>query len=175
MYIPFRSFHQRHTIKNYVWGELKRYVRYNTEEKTFVKLRTRFFLRLRNRGFKKYLLKKLFQHVTYSQRNELLNSKVSSPIVCESLTLQEAETSIISEGEEIFNLSQEEEAAFLVDPNPSNPNASDNNLSNNNNNNDHTSMGTTGLRPGITSTEGWIVFSRQAALLFTLKILQHCT
>ena len=174
MYIPFRSFHQKHTIKNYVWGELKRYVRYNTEEKNFAKLRTRFFLRLRNRGFKKYLLKKLFQHVTYSQRNELLNSKVSSPIVCESLTLQEAETRIIREGEEIFNLSQEEEAAFLVDPNPSNPNASDNNLSNNNNN-DHTSMGTTGLRPGITSTEGWIVFSRQAALLFTLKILQHCT
>ena len=33
MYIPYRSFHQRHTIKNYVWGELKRYVRYNTEEK----------------------------------------------------------------------------------------------------------------------------------------------
>ena len=150
-------------------------MRYNTEEKSFAKLRTRFFLRLRNRGFKKYLLKKLFQHVTYSQRNELLNSKVSSPIVCESLTLQEAETRIIREGEEIFNLSQEEEAAFLVDPNPSNPNASDNNLSNNNNNNDHTSMGTTGLRPGIISTEGWIVFSRQAALLFTLKILQHCT
>ena len=172
MYIPFRSFHQKHTIKNYVWGELKRYVRYNTEEKNFAKLRTRFFLRLRNRGFKKYLLKKLFQHVTYSQRNELLNSKVSSPIVCESLTLQEAETRIIREGEEIFNLSQEEEAAFLVDPNPSNPNASDNNLRKNN---DHTSMGTTGLRPGITSTEGWIVFSRQAALLFTLKILQHCT
>jgi len=33
MYIPYRSFHQRHTIKNYVWGELRRYVRYNTEEK----------------------------------------------------------------------------------------------------------------------------------------------
>ena len=33
MYIPLRSFHQRHTIKNYVWGELKHYVCYNTEEK----------------------------------------------------------------------------------------------------------------------------------------------
>ena len=123
MYIPFRSFHQKHTIKNYVWGELKRYVRYNTEEKNFAKLRTRFFLRLRNRGFKKYLLKKLFQHVTYSQRNELLNSKVSSPIVCESLTLQEAEMRIIREGEEIFNLSQEEEALSLADPKISTHNA----------------------------------------------------
>ena len=35
MHIPYRSFHQRHTIKNYVWGELKHYVRYNTEEKNF--------------------------------------------------------------------------------------------------------------------------------------------
>ena len=34
MYVPYHSFHQRHTIKNYVWGVLKRYVRYNTEEKT---------------------------------------------------------------------------------------------------------------------------------------------
>ena len=37
MYIPYRSFHQRHTIKNYVWGELKHYVRYNTEEKKLQK------------------------------------------------------------------------------------------------------------------------------------------
>ena len=33
MYIPYRSYHQRHSIKNYVWGELTRYVRYNTEGK----------------------------------------------------------------------------------------------------------------------------------------------
>ena len=38
MYTPYQSFHQRHTIKNYVWGELKRYVRYNTEGKNFTKL-----------------------------------------------------------------------------------------------------------------------------------------
>ena len=43
MYIPFRSFHQRHTIKNFVWGELKRYVRYNTEEKNYKKLRRASF------------------------------------------------------------------------------------------------------------------------------------
>ena len=51
MYIPYWPFHQRHTIKNYVWGELKHYVCYNTEEKNFKKLKTDFFLRLRNRGF----------------------------------------------------------------------------------------------------------------------------
>ena len=47
MYIPYRSFHQWHTVKNYVWGELKCYVRNNTEEKKCKKLKTQFFLRLR--------------------------------------------------------------------------------------------------------------------------------
>ena len=60
MYIPFCSFHQRHTIKNYVWGELKRYVCYNMEEKILKKLKTRFFLMLRNRGFKKMFSKSYF-------------------------------------------------------------------------------------------------------------------
>ena len=32
MYIPYKSAHPRQTIKNYVIGELKRYVRINTEE-----------------------------------------------------------------------------------------------------------------------------------------------
>ena len=109
MYIPFRSFHQRHTIKNFVWNELKRYVRFNTEEKNFKKLKTRFFLRLRNRGYRKYVLKKLFQHVTYSQRNKLLNTELSFPNVCQPLTIQEAERRIVMEGEAVFSLSQENE------------------------------------------------------------------
>ena len=150
MYIPFRSFHQRHTIKNYVWGELKRYVRYNTEGKNFTKLKTRFFLRLRNRGFKKYVLKTLFQHVTYSQRNKLLNSNTSLPIVCDSLTLQEAELKIIQEGEETFNLSQGVEALSLADPKTSTNNAINLFYSNT----DQTHTETTGLQPGITSTKG---------------------
>ena len=120
MYIPYRSFHQRHTIKNYVWGELKRYVRYNTEEKNFKKLRTRFYLRLRNRGFKKYVLTKLFQHITYSQRNKLLNTEIPlPPDVCQPLTLQEAERRIVQEGETAFALSQEgEQPRILQGPTP---------------------------------------------------------
>ena len=114
MYIPYRSFHQRHTIKNYVWGELKRYVHYNTEEKNYKKLKTRFFLRLRNRGFRKYVLVKLFQHVTYSQRNELLNIEMPFPNVCQPLTLQETERIIVQEGEAAFALSQEGEVPRIL-------------------------------------------------------------
>jgi len=72
------------------WGE--RYVRYNLEEKkNFKNLRSRFLLNLRNNGIKKYIHTKLFQHVTYSQRDKLLNTKLPLPNVCEPLIILEAE------------------------------------------------------------------------------------
>ena len=135
MYIPFRSFHQRHTIKNYVWGELKRYVRFNSEEKNFVKLKTRFYLRLRNRGFRKYVLTKLFQCITYAQRNKLLKKEPSPLHPCQPLSLQEAERRIITVGEELFTQSQEDGGTSVSIQEDS-------------------TMGKTGLQAGITSTEG---------------------
>ena len=42
MYIPYKSAHPRHTIKNYVIGELKRYVRTNTRELNFLKIKNKF-------------------------------------------------------------------------------------------------------------------------------------
>ena len=41
MYIPYNP---RHTIKNDVTDELKRYVRVNTEELNFLKIKNSFFL-----------------------------------------------------------------------------------------------------------------------------------
>ena len=43
MYIPQKSGHVSHTIKNYVLGELKRYIRYNSLKLSFLKIRTKFF------------------------------------------------------------------------------------------------------------------------------------
>ena len=43
MYIPFKSAHPRHTIKNYILGELKRYVRINTDELNFLKIKHKKF------------------------------------------------------------------------------------------------------------------------------------
>ena len=60
MYIPAESGHVKHTIKNFISGELKRYVRYNTIKKNFLKIRNKFYARLRNRGYKKIPLKRLF-------------------------------------------------------------------------------------------------------------------
>ena len=52
-YIPYKSAHPRHTIKNYVIGELIRCVLINTENLNFLKIKHRFFLRMRHRGFNK--------------------------------------------------------------------------------------------------------------------------
>ena len=54
-------------------------------------LRSRFLLSLRNNGIKKYIHAKLFQHVTYLQRDKLLNTKLPLPNVREPLIILEAE------------------------------------------------------------------------------------
>ena len=162
MYIPYRSFHQRHTIKNYVWGELRRYVRYNTEEKNFKKLKVRFFLRLRNRGFRKYMLSKLFSKITYAQRDELL--KIDAPLsnTLNSVTLQEAEKRMMLDGEKALAASQEEAKAEDI---PARTELLTHNLNNNstNNNNRHTdprNTAGTSRHSRVLSSEGWnLVFS----------------
>ena len=52
IYIPTNSGHQKHTINNYILGELHRSVRFNSTERNFTKIKCKFFIRLRNRGYK---------------------------------------------------------------------------------------------------------------------------
>ena len=143
-------------------------MRYNTEEKNFKKLKTRFFLILRNHGFRKYVPTKLLQHVTYLQRNKLLNTELPLPNVCQPLTTQEAERRIVLEGEAIFNLSQGDEET-------SSPPASILNTSHSATNNNSTTVQESTRNPGrhlgTTSTEGSSTF-REAVWFFILKIWQ---
>ena len=101
VYIPQKSYHRKHTIKNYVLNELRRYVKYNTEKCNYLKLRNKFFDRLRNRGFRKHLLKKLFQHISYAKRNIYLNllDTACSNYVQET----QIEQVLLTEEEEILN------------------------------------------------------------------------
>ena len=71
-YIPQKSNHRKHTIKNYVLNELKRYIKFNSNKLGFLRLRNKFFDRLRNLGFRKYGLSKLFAACSYSSRSKLL-------------------------------------------------------------------------------------------------------
>ena len=167
MYIPYRSFHQKHSIKNYVWGELMRYVRYNTEEKNFKKLKTQFFLRLRNRGFKKYLLLKLFSKITYAQRNELLNKEKLFSNNCEPVTYQEAERRLLREGEQLFAQSQGDEETIVPLTShlatPSRALVGDKSFMGNK---EDITVGTK-LRSGITSLEGWNLACLHSSLGFS--------
>ena len=61
MYIPAKSGHAKHTIRNFILSELKRYVRYNTVKLGFFRIRNKFYGRLRNRGYKKVQLTRLFR------------------------------------------------------------------------------------------------------------------
>ena len=70
MHTPFCSLYQRYNIKNFVQGRLERYVRYNTEERNFIKFKTWFYMKFHNCVFRKNVLTKLFQAVTYAQKNK---------------------------------------------------------------------------------------------------------
>ena len=72
MYIPATSGHQKHTINNFILGELRRYVRFNTIKKNFLKIKRKFFTRLRNRGYTKIFLARLFSKIKFASRNKLL-------------------------------------------------------------------------------------------------------
>ena len=71
-YIPQKSNHRKHTIKNYVLNELKRYIKFNSNKLGFLRLQNKFFNSLKNRGFRKYGLSKLFATCSYSSRSKLL-------------------------------------------------------------------------------------------------------
>ena len=73
----------------------------------FLKLRNKFFDRLRNRGFRKYCLSKLFSAVSYTSRNKYLTNgdKIYSNVIQET----QADQAIIEVAEETFsnNLGEE--------------------------------------------------------------------
>ena len=117
MYIPATSGHAKHTIKNFIIGELKRYVRYNTIKKNFLKIRNKFYARLRNRGYKKTPLKRLFRCVKFGQRKDLL--AVSSEMFNFRETRDsEVECNLIRDSERIFQDTFSEEINFSEENNP---------------------------------------------------------
>ena len=102
MYIPYKSGHVSHTIKNYVLGEIKRYIRFNSLKLTFLKIRTKLFSRLRNRGFKKVWLRKTFRLVQYEDRSKLLNNSQKTLPDFQVVTETEAESLVVQDSERIL-------------------------------------------------------------------------
>ena len=48
MYIPMKSGHQKHSIRIFILGELRRYVRCSTQEFSFLKTKNHFLCRYTN-------------------------------------------------------------------------------------------------------------------------------
>jgi hypothetical protein len=72
LYLPFTSYHNNHLKRNFIRGDLIRYIRNCSEERYFDKLRANFFSRLRARGYPANFLFPIFLNVQYSQRQSFL-------------------------------------------------------------------------------------------------------
>ena len=101
LYIPAKSGHAQHTVKNFITSELKRYVRYNTVKSSFCKIRNKFYIRLRNRGYEKVKLKRLFLQVKYGDRMKLLSIS-SENIDFREIRETEVESRLMQESECLF-------------------------------------------------------------------------
>ena len=108
MYIPATSGHQKHTINNFIIGELRRYVRFNTIKKNFLKIKREFFIRLRNRGYTKIFLARLFSKIKFASRNKLLAISVDNENYRET-GKNRSDTEIINDAERMFQLTFSEE------------------------------------------------------------------
>ena len=91
----------KNTIKNIIHSELKRYVTYKTVKSHFFKIQNRFFARLRNRGYKKVQLKRIFRRVKFRDRVNLLTISLET-FDFREIRDTEVESGLISESEHIF-------------------------------------------------------------------------
>jgi hypothetical protein len=89
-YIPYNSDHQPHILKNFILGELKRYVRCCSKERDFLNAQLAFVKRLRNRGYPRKFISKLLKKVNYNQRFVLLGFSQNEDINEERLLITAA-------------------------------------------------------------------------------------
>jgi len=119
MYIPAKSGHAKHTIKNFIRGELKRYVRCNSIKSNYLKIRNNFFCRLRKRGYKKVPLRRLFSSVKFESRNILLAISTENLDFCE-IRDSEVDVGIVKDAERIFTDTFSEKTDVLEEKNQNN-------------------------------------------------------
>jgi hypothetical protein len=75
LYIPFNSFHTISAKKSFILTELIRYIRNNSNELFFNKLKILFFQRLKDRGYPNLFLSEVFNNIFYEDRKYFLMTK----------------------------------------------------------------------------------------------------
>jgi hypothetical protein len=71
-YIPFTSFHGRHTFRGWVLAELLRLLTHSSTPETWREVATAFYHHLCSRGYPRVFLRTVFHEVTWARRSELL-------------------------------------------------------------------------------------------------------
>ena len=71
-YIPFNSFHGRHTFRGWVVAELLRLATHSSTPNVWVEETKVFYHHLRSRGYPRRFLKQVFEEVTWARRAEVL-------------------------------------------------------------------------------------------------------
>jgi hypothetical protein len=74
LYLPWRSYHPRHAKIAFIYGELRRYGLRESSGMGFLKLRQKFYNRLRARGYPKAFLQSVFKKVSYFDRHDFLHA-----------------------------------------------------------------------------------------------------
>ena len=93
MYIPASSGHQQHTINNFILGQLCRY--------KFLKIKQKFFIRLRNRDYTKLFLSRHFGKIKFGSRNKHLAISADNENYRETSN-NRSDTELINDAERMF-------------------------------------------------------------------------
>ena len=78
IYIPYNSHHTIHNKKAWIKAELSRYIRNTSSHVEYIKLKIKFYNRLRERGYSHKFLCSVLNTVAYSQRHLLLQNKINN-------------------------------------------------------------------------------------------------
>jgi len=74
-YIPFTSFHARHTFRGWVLAELMRLLTHSSTPKIWKEEGRGFYHHLVSRGYPRWFLTNVFQEIYWSKRSEILARK----------------------------------------------------------------------------------------------------
>ncbi len=78
-YIPFSSFHGRHTFRGWVLAEILRLLTHSSTLEIWREETMVFYHRLCSRGYPRWFLRTVFQEITWSRRSELLARSRKEP------------------------------------------------------------------------------------------------
>ena len=79
LYVPFKSYHRRSTLKGFIKGELLRYLLNSSKREFYDVTKLKFWNRLVTRGYPKAFIRPIFNSIDFSDRNIGTFSNLKQP------------------------------------------------------------------------------------------------